>query len=58
VSSRDTALTEVLERAVTQGVPGWFLTAGFLFQTVWNVVTERPPTHSIKDYKVFCLQRR
>ncbi len=34
-------------------LPGWYVTAGCLFQTVWNVVTGRPPTSGIKDYDIF-----
>ena len=51
--SRNSVLTEVLERTATMALPGWYLTAGCLFQTVWNVVTDRPPTAGIKDYDVF-----
>ncbi|MFI8229230.1 nucleotidyltransferase family protein [Streptomyces sp. NPDC085900] len=51
--SRNSVLTQVLERGATMGLPGWYLTAGCLFQTVWNVVTGRPPTEGIKDYDVF-----
>ncbi|ALV33651.1 nucleotidyltransferase family protein [Streptomyces sp. CdTB01] len=53
VLSRNSVLIQVLERAATMGLPGWYLTAGCLFQTVWNVVTGRPPTEGIKDYDVF-----
>ncbi|TQJ89881.1 nucleotidyltransferase family protein [Streptomyces sp. SLBN-31] len=53
VLSRNSVLTQVLERGATMGLPGWYLTAGCLFQTVWNVVTGRPPTEGIKDYDVF-----
>ncbi|MGW3137245.1 nucleotidyltransferase family protein [Streptomyces sp. NPDC001139] len=53
VLSRNGVLIQVLERAATMGLPGWYLTAGCLFQTVWNVVTGRPPTEGIKDYDVF-----
>ncbi|MGW2570527.1 nucleotidyltransferase family protein [Streptomyces sp. NPDC001537] len=53
VLSRNSVLTEVLERTATMALPGWYLTAGCLFQTVWNVVTDRPPTAGIKDYDVF-----
>ena len=35
------------------GLPGWYLTAGCLFQTVWNVVTGRHPAYGIKDYDLF-----
>ncbi|MFJ9728683.1 nucleotidyltransferase family protein [Streptomyces sp. NPDC101209] len=53
VLSRNSVLTQVLERAAAMGLPGWYLTAGCLFQTVWNVVTGRPPTEGIKDYDLF-----
>ncbi|MFK0156873.1 nucleotidyltransferase family protein [Streptomyces sp. NPDC090493] len=51
--SRNEVLTEVLARTATLGLPGWYVTAGCLFQTVWNVATGRPPTRGIKDYDVF-----
>ncbi|WP_328745038.1 nucleotidyltransferase family protein [Streptomyces sp. NBC_00285] len=51
--SRNNVLTEVLARTATLDLPGWYVTAGCLFQTVWNVVTDRPPTSGIKDYDVF-----
>ncbi|MFI5772836.1 nucleotidyltransferase family protein [Streptomyces sp. NPDC051658] len=51
--SRNDMLTEVLSRAATLELPGWYVTAGCLFQTVWNVVTGRPPTNGIKDYDLF-----
>jgi len=53
VLSRNDVLAEVLARAATLDPPRWYLTAGCLFQTVWNVVTDRPPTHGIKDYDIF-----
>lgn len=53
VLSRNDVLVEVLDRAATLDLPRWYLTAGCLFQTVWNVVTDRSPTHGIKDYDVF-----
>src|SRR6266571_4240739 len=43
-------LTEVLARAATMGLPGWYLAAGCLYQTVWNVVTGQPPESGILDY--------
>jgi hypothetical protein len=58
VLSRNGVLTEVLARTATLGLPGWYLTAGCLFQTVWNVVTDRPPAHGIKDYDVFYFDDR
>ncbi|MFI0907080.1 nucleotidyltransferase family protein [Streptomyces sioyaensis] len=53
VLSRNDVLLEVLSRTAAMGLPGWHLTAGCLFQTVWNVVTDRSPTSGIKDYDVF-----
>ncbi|MCX4699099.1 nucleotidyltransferase family protein [Streptomyces sp. NBC_01373] len=51
--SRNEVLTDVLTRAATLELPGWYLTAGCLFQTVWNVATGRPPAAGIKDYDLF-----
>jgi uncharacterized protein len=51
--ARNDVLTEVLARAANLDLPGWYLTAGCIFQTVWNVVTDRPPTAGIKDYDLF-----
>ncbi|MFE7466759.1 nucleotidyltransferase family protein [Streptomyces sp. NPDC057499] len=53
VLSRNEVLLEVLHRAAGLGLPGWYVTAGCLFQTVWNVATDRHPTSGIKDYDVF-----
>jgi hypothetical protein len=44
VLSRNDLLVKVLNRTVTLDLPGWYLTAGCLFRTVWNVVTDRPPS--------------
>ncbi|MFF9410378.1 nucleotidyltransferase family protein [Streptomyces anandii] len=51
--SRNDVLLEVLARTAKLDLPGWYVTAGCLFQTVWNVVTDKPPTSGIKDYDVF-----
>ncbi|MFI5684629.1 nucleotidyltransferase family protein [Streptomyces sp. NPDC051636] len=51
--SRNEVLLEVLDRTASLALPGWYMTAGCLFQTVWNVVTGRQPTRGIKDYDVF-----
>jgi hypothetical protein len=48
--SQNGVLLEVMNRAAGLNLPGWYVTAGCLFQTVWNVVTERPATSGIKDY--------
>jgi len=51
--SRNTVLTEVLARAAELELPGWYLTAGCVFQTVWNVVSGRAATDGILDYDLF-----
>jgi len=33
--------------------PDWWLTAGAVFQTVWNVLDERDPRSGIGDHGVF-----
>jgi hypothetical protein len=43
----------VLERLPALGLADAWLVSGSLFQTAWNVLTDRPPTHAIKDYDVF-----
>ena len=48
--SRNRTLTEVLDKAAEMELPGWYLTAGCLYQTVWNVVTGQPPEAGILDY--------
>ncbi|MFE9725346.1 nucleotidyltransferase family protein [Streptomyces sp. NPDC005794] len=53
VLSRNEVLADVMTRAATLELPGWYVTAGCLFQTVWNVVTGRPPTSGIRDYDIF-----
>lgn len=50
---RNPALMEVLSRASALDLPGWYLTAGCVVQTVWNVVTGREPGAGIKDYDLF-----
>jgi hypothetical protein len=57
VLSQNEILTDVMASAATLELPGWYVTAGCLFQTVWNVVTGRPPTNGIKDYDVFYFDR-
>jgi uncharacterized protein len=46
-------LVDVLHRAADLALPGWYLTAGCLVQTVWNAMTGREPTAGIKDYDLF-----
>jgi uncharacterized protein len=48
--ARNHTLTEVLSRSAALGLPDWYLVAGCLYQTVWNVVTGQPPEAGILDY--------
>jgi hypothetical protein len=43
----------LLERLPEIGLPQCYLTAGCLFQSFWNIQTDRPVDHGIKDYDVF-----
>jgi uncharacterized protein len=43
-------LARVLAGAATMNLPGWYLVAGCLYQTVWNAVTGQPPQAGILDY--------
>lgn len=46
----NSVLIEVLARAATMDLPGWYLVAGCLYQTVWNVATGQPAQAGILDY--------
>jgi uncharacterized protein len=48
--SRNSTLTEVLARAAIMELPGWYVVAGCLYQTVWNVVTGQPAEAGVLDY--------
>jgi uncharacterized protein len=48
--TRNQSLISVLERAARWDLRGWYLVAGCLYQTVWNVVTGQPPQAGILDY--------
>jgi uncharacterized protein len=48
--SANATLLRVLGLAAGLGLPGWYLLAGCLYQTVWNVVTGQPPESGILDY--------
>ncbi|MDG2286674.1 MAG: nucleotidyltransferase family protein [Alphaproteobacteria bacterium] len=43
----------ILERLDQLGAPDAWLVAGCLYQTVWNVLSDRPVTENIKDYDIF-----
>ena len=47
---RNETLVGVLERARELDLPGWYVTAGAVYQTVWNGLTGRPPDAGIRDY--------
>lgn len=49
----DATVREVLGRAPRLGISDWWLTAGVLFQTVWNALTGRPPGTGIRDVDLF-----
>ncbi|MEV7134143.1 nucleotidyltransferase family protein [Arthrobacter sp. NPDC093128] len=44
---------QILQLAPALGVSDWWLTAGALFQTVWNVLDGRDPGSGIRDYDLF-----
>ena len=50
---RNQTVRTVLDRAPALGLPDWWLTAGALFQTVWNVQDGRHPEAGIRDYDLF-----
>lgn len=43
----------ILDRGHELGVEDWWLVAGAVFQTVWNVIDGRDPRTGIRDYDVF-----
>jgi uncharacterized protein len=47
---RNQPLAEALAKAAAWDLPGWYLVAGCLYQTVWNVATGQPPDAGILDY--------
>jgi hypothetical protein len=47
---RNDTLMTVLRQAVKLDAPEWYVAAGCVVQTVWNVVTDRPADAGIKDY--------
>jgi uncharacterized protein len=49
----DPMVRAVLDRAPELGLPEWWLTAGVLFQAVWNHVTGRPPGTGVRDADLF-----
>lgn len=53
IACRNQANRTILARLPELALDDAWLVSGSLFQTVWNVATDRPLTHGIKDYDVF-----
>jgi uncharacterized protein len=52
---RNPTVVEVLARAERLDLPDWYLAAGCLFQTVWNVLEGHDPERGIGDYDlIYC----
>ncbi len=49
----DPTVRAVLDRAPELGLADWWLTAGVLFQSVWNALTGRPPGSGVRDADLF-----
>jgi hypothetical protein len=49
----DPTVAAVLERAPQLGAGDWWLTAGLLFQSVWNGLTGRAPATGVRDADFF-----
>jgi hypothetical protein len=47
---RDPDLVQSLIAARELRLPQWRIVAGCLYQTVWNVLTNKPARTGIKDY--------
>lgn len=43
----------IVDRAPQLGLTEWWLTAGAVFQNVWNAVEHRTPGYGINDYDLF-----
>lgn len=54
----DPVCRTVLERMPQLGLPEWWLTAGAVFQNIWNAEEGKPAGHGIKDYDVFYFDSR
>jgi hypothetical protein len=53
----DPTVRAVLDRAPRLALDDWWLTAGVLFQSVWNAVTGRPPGTGVRDADLFYFDR-
>lgn len=55
---RNEVLTDVMEWAAAMDLSGWRVASGCLFQTVWNVITGRPPGAGIQNYDLVYYDAR
>jgi hypothetical protein len=53
LATADPTVAAVLRRAPALGLDDWWLTAGVLFQNVWNGLTGRPSGTGIRDADLF-----
>ena len=53
IVTADPTVRTVLDRAPTLGLDDWWLTAGVLFQAVWNALTGRLPGTGVRDADLF-----
>jgi hypothetical protein len=53
IVTADPVVRAVLDRAPALGVGEWWLTAGVLFQNVWNSLTGRPLGTGVRDADLF-----
>jgi hypothetical protein len=49
----DPVCAAILERMPVLGLTEWWLTAGAVFQNVWNAKSRLEPGYGIKDYDIF-----
>lgn len=54
----DPVCRAVLERMPQLGLLDWWLTAGAVFQNIWNAEEGKPAGYGIKDYDVFYFDSR
>lgn len=52
-AAADPVCAAILDRMPHLGLSEWWLTAGAVFQNVWNAVEGHAPGYGIKDYDVF-----
>ena len=52
-AAADPVCAAILDRMPHLGLSEWWLTAGAVFQNVWNAVKGHAPGYGIKDYDVF-----